>query len=260
MEKIDILPLTVDLIGVFFRSAKNALARAKHATIIHQSTEITGLNIFSKKHAESQAAVETVVASFLAIEATINFTFFSEINTHTNKSGLDKWLRKKWKRNLSISDKFLLLLHYSSTDLNKFQALTTLFHEFIILRNRIVHSYPEQYDALVEPSDIPNEVLIHAVDPCSKEKCFTYSKLSEEIGRINYEDAVRCYEIMLLIIGLIDGQFMLKLELSWYKDKEDLESISSGTLQEIIQLLEHRFYPEINPETFIWKIDKCITN
>ena len=98
MKKIDILPLTVDLIGVFYRSARDALVRVKHATNTHPAEKITDLNIFPENNAETQATIETVVASFLTIEATINFTFFSEVNERVSSSGLDKWLKRKWKR------------------------------------------------------------------------------------------------------------------------------------------------------------------
>lgn len=250
MKKIEILPYSLDLLDVFYSSSRDALARAKHTTITHSAAR----NSLGQKYAETQGVIETVVASFLAIEAATNYTYFHEVNGRTSESALDKWLKKKWKRGLSISDKLMLLLdQYSSVDLNKFQALRTLFNEFIVFRNRIVHSHPEEYDALVELSDISDEVWIHAVEPQSKETCFANSKLSEKIGEINYKDAARCYEIMLLIIALLDGQFILELKLSMYKNNDDLTATISETPQELIKSLSHRFYPDIDPELFIWK-------
>ena len=255
MKDIDILPLIVDLIGSFFRSSRDALGRAKSAACTGTAHEPTGLNIFSHRHAETQAALETIVFSFLTVEATINYVFFDQLRSHSAPTGLDKWLKQKWKHGLSIADKYILLFtQYATTDLDKFQNVTFLFSEFIKFRNRIVHSHPEVYNALVESSEITNEVLLHDVEPLTTTKNFAHSGLSEEIVRIGYEDAARCYEIMLLILALVDEQFIAELELPWYEIPGQMETRRSARPKEIAQSLEPRYYPKIDPNSFVPEI------
>jgi len=256
MKKIDILSLNIDLINTFFCSAHDALKRAQHANNTNFNKRDLELNIFPEKHAEFQAAIETIIASFLAIEATINYAFFYMTDNSSSNSGLDKWLKNKWKRSLSISDKFFLLMEsYFYTDLNLFQDIKILFHEFVTFRNRIVHSHPEQYDALIEETDILEEVILHDFEPHHKKKSFTNSKLSEYIEKINYKDAAKCYEIMLLIISLIDCQCMLELKFSNYKNNKNLKHLHKITPLELIYSLDHRYYPKINPKSFKLKVN-----
>jgi len=252
MNDIDVLPLIVDLIGSFYRSSLDALGRAKTAAYSHPFRERTGLTTFSERDAETQATLESVVASFIAIESIINYAFFNEIDHKPSQSGLDRWLKQKWKGNLSILDRFnLLFSKYATTELARFQSVTSIFQEFVTFRNRIVHPHPEKYDALVERSDIPGEVLIHAVEPFVTRKPFQSSGLSEEIGRIAYPDAARCHEIMLLVFALIDGQLVIDLQLSWYEAPSEMTGCNSGTPAELLESLEHRYYPKIDPKTFI---------
>lgn len=125
-----------------------------------------------------------------------------------------------------------------------------MFKEFVSFRNRIVHSYPDKYDALVEFSDIPGEVFIHEVEPCSTHKPFQCSDLSDEMAKIKYSDAARCYEIMLIVLALIDAQFVSELEFP-FKDKTDNSTIKNLSPSEIVENLELRYYPNIDPKTFI---------
>jgi len=252
MDDIDIVPLIATLIKAFYRSSRDALARVAVASKARTADGPTGLNIFPHRHTETQAALETIVFSFLTVEATINFLFF--LQCRDSNMRLDRWLKQKWKRSLSIEDKFVVLFNqYTSIDLGKFQSVTFLFSEFVTFRNRIVHSHPEVYDALVEPSHIPEEILVHDVEPHTTTKNFAHSGLSNEIARIGYEDAARCYEIMLLILAFLDEQFFIELELSWYKIPDQMESMRTARPKEIIQNLESRFYPTIDPTTFSLK-------
>jgi hypothetical protein len=249
MKDCDVIPLIVDLIGSFYNSSLNALTRARTAASVNTSRHITGLSIFYN-FSEAQATLETVIFSFLTVEATINYIFFNEQESKQNQSGIDRWLKNKWKSSLSISDKFVLLFNkYSSTDLDKFQNVTSLFYEFVSFRNHIVHSYPEKYDALVDFSDIPGGVFVHAVESCTTHKLFPYSGFTEEIARIALQDAARCYEIMLIVLALIDAQFIAALKLP-YCDATNKIVLKHLPPAKIIETLEPRYYPKIDPRTF----------
>ena len=216
MEAVEVLPLTVDLVGSFFRSSRDALERARRAKSLQPALpEPTGLNIFTHRRDETQASLESLVFSFLTIEAAINCTFFHEQRSPM-LTQMDRWLRDKWKRHLGVYDRFVLLVaHYSSDSLDRFQPIVRLLAEFITFRNRIVHAHPEEYAALVEPGDGPDEVRIHDVQRMSETKAFPISGLSEEIGRIDSHDASRAFEIMLLVVAFLDEQFVSELELPW---------------------------------------------
>jgi len=251
MKGCDVLPLIVDFIGSFYRSSTDALERATQAAQSISSHHVTGLTVFSNRSAETQATIEAIIFSFMTIESTINYIFFNKQEEKHNQSGIDQWLKNKWKSGLSISDKYVLLFNkYSSVDLDKFQNVSSLFKEFVSFRNRIVHSYPDKYDALVEFSDIPGEAFIHEVEPCSTHKPFQCSGLSDEMARIKYSDAARCYEIMLIVLALIDAQFVAELKFP-FKDKTDNSTIKYLSPGEIVDNLEPRYYPNINPKTFI---------
>ena len=199
--------------------------------------------------------------SFLTVEATINSVFFDQLRSHSAPTRLDKWLKQKWKHGLSIADKYVLLFtQYATTDLDKFQDVTSLFLEFITFRNRIVHSHPEVYNALVESSETTNKVLLHDVEPLTTAKNFAHSGLSEEIARIGYEDAARCYEIMLLILTFVDEQFIAELELSWYEIPDQMETRRSARPKEIVQSLKPRYYSKIDPNSFVLEIIERLKN
>ncbi len=245
MKDCDVLPLTVELIELFYSSSLDALARARTAANTNYSRHITGLTIFPNNFSETQATLETVIFSFLTIEATINYIFSNEQEQKFNQPGIDRWLKNKWKRGLSISDKFVLLFNrYSSTDLDKFQNVTSLFYEFISFRNRIVHSYPEKYDALVEYSDVPGEVFIHAVEPRNSHELFPCSGLTDEIAKIALSDATRCFEIMLIVLAFIDTQFIAEIQLPYY-DTTNKNALKHLSPTKIIEMLETRYYPKI---------------
>ncbi len=254
MNDIDILPLIVDLVGSFFRSAREALERARSAKSGQAEwAEPTGLNIFSERRGETQASLESIVFSFLTIEATINYMFFNEQQSH-GLSTLDSWLRQKWKRSLSIYDRFVLLVsQYSTANLDDFQYLTSLFSEFIGFRNRIVHAHPEQYRALVEPGSTPDEVLVHDVEPICNTKGFPLSGLSKEIGRISLDDATRGFEIMLIVFSLLDEQLVAEIELPW-PSKSATNNQEYLRPRNILESLTFRHYHKIDPGSFIPEI------
>jgi hypothetical protein len=70
MDDIDIVPLIATLIKAFYRSSRDALARVAAASKARTADGPTGLNIFPHRHTETQAALETIVFSFLTVEAT----------------------------------------------------------------------------------------------------------------------------------------------------------------------------------------------
>ena len=250
MKRVDVLPLTVDLMELFYRSARDALYRAKDAAGSHPYQEVTGLTIFPQRQAETQATVESVIASFFAVEAAVNYVFL--IETEGRRSGTDRWLKRKWKGGLSLSDKLLLLFsQYAVTDLERFQNVVSLFQEFVICRNQIVHPYPERYEALVEFTDLDEEALIHAVNPYIARAPLSHSGLSRETARIAYPDAARCYEIMLLVLALLDAQFVVEMQLSWYEKPAEMAGLHAATPSELLNSLKHRYYPKIDPITFV---------
>lgn len=251
MKDVEILPLTVDLVGSFFRSARDALGRALRAKSVRTVHEPTGLNIFTHRRGEAQASLETVVFSFLTIEATINYIFFNEQRCRP-LSGMDRWLRNKWRRHLRVYDRFLLLVtHYSSDPVDKFQSMVTLLSEFITFRNRIVHAHPEEYDALVESGDEPDEVRIHDVQRMFQAKALPSSGFSEEIGKIDSRDASRAFEIMLLILAFLDEQFVAELELPWTIQGTPDDQPQHMRPSTILGTIEHREYPGIDPASFV---------
>ena len=124
MNDIQLRPLIVDLVESFFRSSRDALERARMAKSDQAAVvEPTGLNIFSHRRGETQASLESIVFSFLTIEATINYLFFREQPGGRSK-GLHRWLREKWKRGLSVHDRFVLLVsQYATGNLDEFHPL-----------------------------------------------------------------------------------------------------------------------------------------
>lgn len=260
MDEVKILPLIVDLVGSFFRSSRDALERARTASSGQAAVaEPTGLNIFSHRRSETQASLESIVFSFLTIEATINYMFFREQRSQ-GMNILEHWLRQKWKRSLSVIDRFMLLVsQYSTANLDDFKDLTALFSEFISFRNRIVHAHPEQYQALVEQGATPGEVVIHDVEPIRNSKGFPMSGLSDEIGRIGLDDASRGFEIMLLVFSFLDEQLVAEFELPW-------PSKSPSNEQEylrprgILESLTFRHYPKIDLGLFVPEIISKLKN
>jgi hypothetical protein len=239
MREIRVVSLTVELIGSFFASSRDALERARDAKSSQVvkfpdapgGVEPTGLNIFVHRRAETQASLECIVFSFLVLEACINYFFFVEQRGGSNTGGFTAWLRQKWQRGgLSISDRFLLLVDryttalqepqgrkaYSAQPRRNFEHLSSLFSEFITFRNRIVHAYPEEYHALVEEESAADYFFVHDVMPVSPSTGrFSVSGLSREIGRICLEDASRSFEIMLLIFSFLDEEYVANFKLPW---------------------------------------------
>jgi hypothetical protein len=253
MDNVKIFPLIIDLIGSFFRSSRDALDRSQHTQPDRNVHEPTGLNIYSHCRSETQASIECIVFSFLTIEATINYLFFNELSNRQPK-GLDKWLQQRWKKNLSIYDRFILLVNqYSTANVDNFQYLTSLFVEFITFRNRIVHAMPERYHALGETSVDENEFLIHDVELVQKPVEFPVSLLSGEIGRINCEDAKRSFEIMLLVVCFLDEQFIERFELPWVSNKGEQKYLSP---RDIFALIDFRYYSKLSVESLIPEISK----
>lgn len=249
MGEVKILPLIIDLTWIFFRSSQDALERARNARPNNKIEESTNLSILSHcRHAEIQASIESIIFSFLIIEATINYIFFNQLRGRQSK-GLDKWLQQKWRRNLSIYERFILLMNqYSNDNLDNFQYLTSLFTEFITFRNRIVHAMPEEYQALVESAPNENEAFVHAVDPVKNDEQFSVSKLSDKIGKINYEDAKRGFEIMLLIVCFLDEQFIEELKFPWAGCKNEQKHLRP---KDIIASMDFRCYPKICTDSFV---------
>lgn len=252
MKEVDILPLTVDLVGSFFRSSRDALERAHHAKSIQpEIPEATGLNIFTHRRGETQASLESLVFSFLTIEATINYTFFHQQRS-PHSTPMDEWLRNKWKQHLSVYDRFVLLIaHYSSDSPDRHQRIVTLLREFIRFRNRIVHAHPEEYAALVESGDEPDQVLIHDVERVSQTKAFPMSGLSEEIGRIDSHDAARAFEVMLIVVAFLDEQFVSELELPWPTGVAGSNQQRGVSPAGILLAMDVRQYPKIDLGTFV---------
>ena len=215
--------------------------------------EVRGLYIFNKGNRIVQASIETVIASFLSIEAMINTCYFEELSGKNRLSESDKFIKKKWSYDINIIDKLSLILgEYTMVETDKIKPLFTLFIEFATFRNKIVHSRPDIYDALVEQSDIPNEVTVHALERKTDVTSFPTTKLSEEVGRIGYEDAEKCYEIMLLIIALLDSNFGIDLELSWYDHCPDQSTgLCYGTVTETIDKLSIRHFESIDHKDYL---------
>lgn len=255
MDDIRILPLIVDLVGSFFGSSRDALDRARQAKNEQQVLrEPTGLNIFSHRRGETQASLETIIFSFLTAEAMINYLFFNEQRS-TGARRLDRWLRQRWKRGLSIQDRFVLLVsQYSLANLDDFHHLEMLFSEFVTFRNRIVHTYPEQYDALVQPGDVPDEVFIHDVEAKSGAGRFPVSGLAGEIARIDVQDAECAFEIMLLVLSFLDEQLYGDVEL-WWPGLGSSESKAKMRPRAIVETLHPRHYPSFDVSSFVRKAD-----
>lgn len=202
---------------------------------------------------ETQASLESIIFSFLTIEATINYIFFNEQRSR-QPGGMDRWLREKWKRQLRVYDRFVILvIQYSTGTLDEFPSLITLLSEFIAFRNRIVHAHPEEYDALVEPGKTLGEVLVHDVEPVSKKTHSSLSGLSQEIGRIGFDDARRAFEIMLLVLSFLDAQFVAELDFPWSATGRADDVEHHLTPRGILESLDHRCYPAIAPASFVPK-------
>ena len=257
MKPINILPLTVDLVIVFFNSARDALMRGKLANPEKvESGEVRGLYIFNKSDRLVQTILETVIASFLTVEAVINSCYFEEVRGKRWLSESDKFIKRKWGHGgISITEKLSLILgEYTMVEVDKIQPLFTLFKEFATFRNKIVHSRPDLYDALVEPSIMPDEIIVHAVDRINRTASFPTTQLSEELGRGGYQDAEKSYEIMLLILALLDSNFEIDLELSWYDQSSNQSAeLRYGTVVETINQLNLRYFGHIDPNTFVIK-------
>ncbi|MFV2074083.1 MAG: hypothetical protein ACC742_15735 [Thermoanaerobaculales bacterium] len=247
MRDIEILPLIVGLRGTFFRSSRDALDRAEMARQSQAAVEEpTGLNIFQYRHSETQAVLESVVFSFLTVEADINSHFFDQ-QGHFARSGLDKWLRKNWRR-LSILDKFQLLRSDSTEhDRSAIQELASLFSEFASFRNRLVHARPEVYDALVQRDEMTDEAHLHDVEPTCPPSVFRATGFSSELGRIHLADARRAFEIMLLMVCFHDEQLVVETALSWPAGSED----AYAKPRSILDSLPDRYYSHIDLDSFV---------
>src|SRR5258708_34601317 len=139
MREIKLIPLIVELIGSFFASSRDALERSRNAKSSQVVlTEPTGLNIFVHRQAETQASLECIVFSFLAVEACINYLFFREHRWGSSNS-LTPWLKQKWRRGgLSHYDRFVLLVdQYATAKFRDLQAFCAIFAEFICSRTPI---------------------------------------------------------------------------------------------------------------------------
>lgn len=261
MNNVEILPLIFNLIENFFKSSRDALERAKIARSNNSVQKSTDLNAFSHCRVEVQASIESTVFSFLTIEATINYIFFDTLRGHQLR-GIEKWLQQKWKRNLSVYDRFILLVDYFvHSNLDDFQHLTSLFSEFITFRNRIVHAMPEEYYALVESFPNENEVLLHDVESVhvQNREQFPVSRLSSETGRINCEDAKRGFEIMLLVICFLDEQFIADFKFPWSCGKGEQKYMRP---RDLVASTDVRYYPKLCIEQFVpedfkkWRMHK----
>lgn len=246
MKEIKISPLIVDSIGRFFRSSRDALERSKHAQENNSEQDPTGINVLINHQAEAQASIESIVFSFLTIEATINYFFFVEMRNRQLKT-FDRWLQQKWKRSMSINDRFIILVNqYTMANTDDFQYLMTLLSEFITFRNRIVHAMPEEYNALVEETVDESDILYYDVEPLQRQALFSCSGLSGELGRISCADAKRGFEIMLLVVCFLDEQFVGEFVFPWGKDEQQFMST-----KDIIASLPFRYYPKLLTDQFI---------
>jgi hypothetical protein len=243
MGEIKLIPLIVELIGSFFASSRDALERSRNAKSSQAVlSEPTGLNIFVHRQAETQASLECIVFSFLAVEACINYLFFREHRWGSSNS-LTAWLKQKWRRGgLSVYDRFVLLVdQYATANMSDLQTLCALFSEFISLRNLIVHAYPSEYQALVEEESGGEYSFVHDVEPISSNGRFAVSGLSREIGRICLDDASRSFEVMLLMFAFLDEQFVADFKLPW-ASRNSVEQ-DSWEPRRILESLVPRHYP-----------------
>ena len=242
MKEINLAPLIVEFVRTLFASSRDALERARNAKSSQAVLiEPTGLNIFEHRQEETQASLECIVFSFLAVEACINYLFFREHHGgHSND--FTEWLKQKWRRGgLSVYDRFVLLVdRFAVAKLSDLRSMCTLFTEFISVRNLIVHAYPSEYRALVEEESGSEYGFIHDVEPLSSQGKFPVSGLSREIGRICLDDASRSFEIMLLMLSFLDEQFVSEFALPWLPTNTGRESRGP---RQILESLVPRYYP-----------------
>jgi len=242
MGEINVAPLIVEFVRTFFASARDALARAQSAKASQAVfAEPTGLNIFDHRQPETQAALECIVFSFLAVEAYINYLFFTENRLVHSNEYID-WLKQKWRRGgLSVYDRFVLLEQFALARKGDLRILCSLFREFISTRNLIVHAYPSEYQALVEEESDCDYAFIHDVESLPNSGTFAVSGLTREIGRICLDDASRTFEIMLLMLSVLDEWFVTEFALSWLP--KSTTGRESRAPRQILESLVPRHYP-----------------
>jgi hypothetical protein len=205
MPDLIVHDITVDLVDSFFGSSRDALKRSER--FASDADESLGVRISNRR--EIQAVVECALASFLAIEAAVN-RLFSDQMKGKKPTPFDRWLKARWHYGLRIEDKLALVLNeYADTDLLDFPVLRELFLEMTSFRNRLVHTAPQDYEMLVQPSEenpSSGTPVIVAERPREGNR-YPKTGLSFGLWSLRYSDGAKCHEIMVLMLAFLSARF-----------------------------------------------------
>jgi len=244
-SNIQVVKLRIDLVNSLFCSARGALDRAKRANPYSSYAETQSEPRISSAE-EIQATVETCTTAFFTVEAALNRIFFESLKTKT-QTPFDKWLKSRWRFGLSILDKITLPLHeYANTDFTDFPLLREIFVEFTNFRNRLVHTAPQEYELLLQyPEGQEGGLLEDVYTPSERESIFPRTNLSKGIWLLNYYDAAKCYEIMLLMLTFFSSKFNY-LAVLWWDTKQKRSRYRVRAPKELLEDLQDRFFPQVS--------------
>lgn len=160
-----------------------------------------------RTHRVAEEVLTTCVLSFLSLEAAINLlfyeTFVSEIRSIRKPvpPQLLQHLRRSWKNNLSVKDKYLLLPPLvSDFEFDAGSDPYQLFDEFVRFRNGLVHSKPKTQKTTVKITHIEDgnpggELLNNQIEAEEPREKFPRTGFSTTYSGLNRTDAEKAFEI-----------------------------------------------------------------
>lgn len=240
--------VTVDLADSFLRSSRDALKRSERLSS-HNNDESLGIHMSGMF--EIQSVVECAIASFLAVEARVN-RLFSDAVKIGKPSPFDRWLKSRWHFGLRTEDKIALVLHqYADTDFLDFPVLRELFLEMATFRNTLIHTAPQDYEMLIQPSETdPNSGTPFIVaEKLGQKNKYPKTKLSSGIWSLQHSDAAKCHEIMVLMLVFLAARFKSPQFLIW-KDPETEKPWRVTDLGKYLNELPVRYFDNVDMTKF----------
>lgn len=239
--------MSVHLTDSLFRSSRDALKRSE--SVSPKGDE--SLGVYTSSMFEIQAVVECAIASFLTIEALVN-RFFSNLVKRGKTSPFERWLKSRWHFGLRTEDKITLVLdHYASTDFLDFPILRELFLEMTSFRNTLVHTTPQDYEMLIQPSptDPTSGTLASVAERSGQSNKYPKTKLSSGIWSLRHEDAAKCHEIMVLMLAFLGARFKDQQSLVW-KETGSPEKWRVTTPEDYLKELPVRYFVNVDVTKF----------
>lgn len=127
-----------------------------------------------------------------------------------------------------------------------FPLLREIFVEFTNFRNRLVHTAPQEFELLIHYSEGQEGGSLEDVyTPSEKENIFPRTGLSKGIWYLNYYDAAKCYEIMLLMLTFLSSKFAYP-GILWWDTKRKHSRYRVRAPKEVLADLQDRFFSQVS--------------